>query len=560
MVRYPIIFSNFILVYFKTLIIFFLGLFTFIYAPSPRFLYAQEEDFSSLSSFAGLPEFPAQTSEETQIVVSEFRVTGNTVIATEIIQQVLQPYQQRSYTLTSLQEVANILTSYYSEQGYLLARVILPPQEVLNGVVQLQVMEGLLQDITITGTERYRESWIRRAFTKVTSEKDTVIHQQSFEKIMLLLNDLPAVKITSEFHPGKNRGTADLAVTVSEQRPWNASVEVNTLGSEVVSQERTILSADRANFTGLGDILSLRVVKSLLNNSLLFGRLGYTIPIHESGTRFSAYFSNGDFEIEPNFSTLGVLGGTLSSAGFSFSQPLIRSRTRNLYLELGLDSKDTKPEGLSGLVNSDDRIRSLKIGTSCAISGIERYSSYLFTINQGLGDNLGGLKNNDPRSSRAASGADNNFTYFTMNASVTQKLSPRITVIGRGSGQFSTRSLVSGEQFFIGGSGSVRGYPPSEFVGDNGLNLGLEGRMSLLRDPRQDWAQLSLFLDYGMTQIKEPATGQKSSANILGTGLGFQGVLPYKLEYRLEAGFPLGSPEPTSGDKVTYYLQIVKRF
>ena len=49
--------------------------------------------------------------------------------------------------------------------------------------------------------------------------------------------------------------------------------------------------------------------------------------------------------------------------------------------------------------------------------------------------------------------------------------------------------MVSGEQISIGGYNSVVGQNPSEYSGDNGFNLNLEGRYTLL--PQNDKYQLS---------------------------------------------------------------------
>ncbi len=56
-------------------------------------------------------------------------------------------------TLGILHLIAQEITSLYSIKGYILARAYVPEQEIENGTVTIQVVEGKLGKIEVIGNE-----------------------------------------------------------------------------------------------------------------------------------------------------------------------------------------------------------------------------------------------------------------------------------------------------------------------------------------------------------------------------------------------------------------------
>jgi hemolysin activation/secretion protein len=178
------------------------------------------------------------------------------------------------------------------------------------------------------------------------------------------------------------------------------------------------------------------------------------------------------------------------------------------------------------------------------------------SLYQGLGQALGAMENNYAKSSRY--GADNRFTKAYLNLARVQRIVDRVSILLRGSGQVSTRPLVAIEEFYIGGADSVRGYPPGEFLGDDGYNVSTEIRVSPLPDP--EILQLAFFVDHGGVSIKDPPPGIKKYNHLTGGGLGFRLNLPYNINGRFDVGFPLQPTKVSNGNRPTLYIQAAVRF
>jgi hemolysin activation/secretion protein len=89
-----------------------------------------------------------------RITVSEIRLSGNRVFASDVLLAQLRDFKNKSYDLAGLRDLANTLTVFYREAGYSFAKVYVPQQEVGQDGVELVVLEGVYGDISVVGESR----------------------------------------------------------------------------------------------------------------------------------------------------------------------------------------------------------------------------------------------------------------------------------------------------------------------------------------------------------------------------------------------------------------------
>lgn len=499
---------------------------------------------------------PGPTDNQERIRVDSFRIVGNTAFSEAKLQKVVEASRDRDLTLKELRKVADSLADYYHRKGYFLAKVVVPEQEIAGGVVTLQVLEGKLEDLLITGNKHYRTSYLRHSFQELRNQK--AIRKQDLEKAILLLNDDPGIKVTSVLQPGSEQGTTDIAINVEEKDDIQAALEFNNFGNQFSSRERLIPSLSVPNLSGRGDPLSLRVVSGFNTERLFYGQIAYTsAPIEPEGTRINLYINDGNFDIGQRFALLNVTGSG-TSIGVSATRPIHKTRTNSLTGEFGFDAKDTDQD-LFGFISSRDRVRLLRLGVNYSKVGKRNRDMASLYVHRGLGDRFGGMNDNDKLSSRFGSGADDRFTKLVASVGRVQYLNPRTFLIERLSGQWASDSLVVGEQFSIGGPDSVRGYPQAEFLGDSGIQGSLEARYSFIPAKPSEW-QGAFFVDYGAITVKNPVPGQTGTTHLTGVGFGVRSELPkWDLSLRADLGFAVGG-RPSEGGRAKPYLQVLKKF
>jgi hemolysin activation/secretion protein len=360
--------------------------------------------------------------------------------------------------------------------------------------------------------------------------------------------------VKATLQAGKEPGTTDIIIKAENAVPVNLTLDYNNFGSKYVSRSRFGATFDIGNLFMEGAIFSIRGVSGDNPDDMFFGRASYSMPLNTLGTRLGAYYANGDYELGREFAIL-KMRGNIESYGIYASHPFIKKRIQSLTAEFGFDVKDAKQEIL-GTEVSKDKIRSLRGGITYESTDTAGRSFASLFITQGLGNNLGAMDNDSRFASRV--GADNRFTKANIDVMRVQKIADPLFLILKGSAQWTSDSLVAIEQFSVGGADSVRGYPMGEFSGDDGYSVTAELRVSPLKN--KELVQIALFMDNGWYSIKSPAVGQTKSDSLTGGGAGLRVNLPYDINMRFDAGFPIDPSRSSEGSEPIYYFQIVKKF
>ena len=86
---------------------------------------------------------------------------GATLVAPERIDAALAPYVGADRTIDDLQRARAALESIYARRGYGATQVLLPEQEIKDGVVRLRVVEVKLGRIRIEGNRFFDDDNVR---------------------------------------------------------------------------------------------------------------------------------------------------------------------------------------------------------------------------------------------------------------------------------------------------------------------------------------------------------------------------------------------------------------
>ncbi|MEO0949223.1 MAG: ShlB/FhaC/HecB family hemolysin secretion/activation protein, partial [Cyanobacteria bacterium J06641_5] len=127
-------------------------------------------------------------------------------------------------------------------------------------------------------------------------------------------------------------------------------------------------------------------------------------------------------------------------------------------------------------------------------------------------------------STQSESGPDSEFFTWQGQAQYVRRLAPDTLFLLRANTQLASESLLSLEQFGIGGAGSVRGYRQDALIVDNGIFASAEVRLPIARVSKWNaivW--VAPFFDYGRGGntggVEDPETQNLAS---LGVGLRLQ--------------------------------------
>src|SRR5439155_20734173 len=163
------------------------------------------------------PFYAAQlpTTPEARVRVQSIRITGTTVFPPEELRLLVASAEGQELSLAEIGALAARITSYYRSRGYVIARAYVPPQRVQDGILEIAVLEGRIGKVEVQGATHYSADRIK-AYAAPPKE-EPVFNARQFERGMLLLNDLPGLKVESTLKPGTEVGTTDVALPVIQR-------------------------------------------------------------------------------------------------------------------------------------------------------------------------------------------------------------------------------------------------------------------------------------------------------------------------------------------------------
>lgn len=475
------------------------------------------------------PLAPPQTGESLGevILVKELRFTGKADLLSPAEQERFAASIRNKQThIAGLQALADEVTVVLQKQGHLLARAILPPQDVTAGIVILNIADGTLERIDI---ERGEGTRIREGLLRAIGESRVLTNtptKEALEDALLRMNDLPGVTARGRLVPGTAPNTSRLVVNVKQGLTLSTSLWSDSYGSSDTGHAQGNALVTLTDLTGLGD--QTRFTGSF-SKGLRFGQTEISFPWGASG--FTAHASYGHLAYR-NIDGLGHQAGLEGSAhhveaGLNYG--LIRSRSLNLWFSGRLQWKALVDEAVGGRLQ-DKRVQTGSLALAGELQ--DKFWGGGLT-NWSLGWTWGDLDlSRVPEALAAdAAGLKTQGHYQRLNASLSriQTLSGDWALFTRIYGQWASKNLDSSEDFALGGPYGVRGWPIGEGRGDMGLLSTVELRYDVPAPPPWKRVQLSAFLDGGRVRINRnsnhvplPTACGCDAYGLMGAGLGMR--------------------------------------
>ena len=507
----------------------------------------------------GEPAPKVQEIEDVRMVVKAIRVSGSSVFTAGELEALLADLTGGEHSLAELVDGAARITAYYRERGYVVVRAYLPPQEIRDGAVLINVLEGRLGEQRIHNQSRLSDQRASGYLSDIKS--GDVLQAAPVDRAILLLNDTPGVgMVRATLQPGASVGTADMLVELDPSVPYAANIELDNGGNYYTGEYRIGAELLLNSPLGIGDLLTLNALTS--DQDLTYARISYSIPIGGSGLKLGVAYSDTSYRVGKEFAD-ALAHGTASSSSLFATYPFIRSQASNLSGILSWEDKQLKDQKDAVFITSDKQVQLLSLGLNGnhqdALGGAGITSFDLMLVSGRLSMDAGA---SDPFSlfQYEFTQSDGAYTRLAYNFNRVQRLTDTDSISGRLSGQRASRNLNSSEQFSLGGSNGVRAYPQGEAGGDHGWLLNLE-----LRHSFAPALQGAIFYDVGSVEINRyPYLAGDNTRTISGAGIGanadLAGVLVKTyLAWRTDGGTPVS--EPGSLDRnPRLWLQLTKRF
>ncbi|MEN3373959.1 ShlB/FhaC/HecB family hemolysin secretion/activation protein [Dechloromonas sp. ZS-1] len=470
-------------------------------------------------------QLPPEQAGQVKLNLKSLTFSGNTAFTSDELSVLAADLLGKEITLLDIYRLRDAITKKYGDAGFGLSKAIVPEQRIqAEGMVQLQVIEGFVDEVIIEGGNDVQQEYLAYMGEKIKAERP--LKASTLERYLLLANDRFAIKVTSTLRQSEKTPAASTLILKVEEAPkFDGGASIDNRGTKAVGKNQFNGDVSINGLLGRASKTTVGYATVEQGSELQYWSLNHTELLSNEGTALTFGYTNS--LSKPGTTALRLLDQTSKSEGWSakVSHPFIRTRQENLTAHVKYDQKDTESLSLNA-TTSFDKIRSVRIGLNYDnADAYEGINQALLEYSHGI-QGLGSTDNNSPLKSRADGRPD--YQKITINLSRKQELSYFSPMLSKFSvnaalmGQYSDRGLLSSEECGLGGQQFGRAYDASEIMGDSCMAGSLELRYTLnTQDTPFQYAQLYTFYDGGQTTNHTPLNAtDKKSKSLTSSGLG----------------------------------------
>jgi len=468
-----------------------------------------------------------------KIVVNEFQILGNTVLQGKDLKEILKPFKDRRITYNELLEAVTEITKKYQEKGYFLTLAFLPPQNLDNGIIKIEIVEGYFEKINVEVTKgAVTSNYVKKRLKKIKGKPITKEELESALRVLLnkdLIQDLSIESIEK----GDNTGLAVLNLKVVGQQKFSLTARTDNWQSPFLGTNNRIISSEIISLLKPGDRI---LIGYRNNNGSNAATVGYELPINTSdgvirilGGNYASGIVAAPFN-QPNPES------NFRFARVEFSQPILETPSEKLAIGGGIGWKSNQDfllgEPFPFSRGSDLEGRTTVTSLSFFQEYTRRSSLDLLRINSQFDLGVGILDAN------VGSRFDSEFLIWRGSAEYLLSIDENLQLNLRTGIQLANDEVPGLEQFNIGGPSTIPGYRSFLIAGDNGILGRADLKITLIQPKEGHSFQLVPFYAFGKTWNNnsfEPTIDD----TITSAGIELVYLIDRKLEAKIGYGIPL---------------------
>jgi hemolysin activation/secretion protein len=487
----------------------------------------------------------AQIQEEGVPSAEDVEVRDIPFLDRQDFRDTVRPFLGELLTENKIRDLEDTIILYCRERGRLLVDVILPEQNIENGVLQLWVLEGRVGNLTVKNEGR---KWFKDEFILDNARllPGETVDSITLTKDLNWLNRNPFRQVNVVFKPGDRLGATDVELNVEDRLPVRPYVGYDNSGTPFTGEDRLLFGFNWGNVAGLDHQLNYQYATDVEFDLVKAHSASYIAPLPWRHT-VTLYGSHVDAQADfsPVVPNLFSEGQSWQISG-RYALPLPDYYKCQQELSAGFDFKHSTGESNVFQSDYDTDVVQFFLGYSGVRPDPYGKTSVSLELFYSPGDFT--PKNDDDEFNNLRENAKARYLYGRANIERITRLPWNYTWILNIWGQTANERLLPSEELAIGGYNTVRGYDERMGIGDNGFIVNNELRTppfalgELVHLPSwKDQIQFLAFVDFGATRVIDPipADGTDYSHTLWSFGGGLRYTVGGNFSLRFDVGFPL---------------------
>jgi hemolysin activation/secretion protein len=164
---------------------------------------------------SGAPTQAPPAAANLSVTVGQFAVAGTFPEFAGQTAALFDPLHGKRLTVAQIYDAAAQLEHAYAAAGYVLARVVVPPQKLVdNGTVRFVVIDGTIEQVDVNAVPERLRAVVSARMASLVGEPHVTLDE--IERRLLLVGDLPGLQLRSTLAAGTTPGGTLLVVEATQ--------------------------------------------------------------------------------------------------------------------------------------------------------------------------------------------------------------------------------------------------------------------------------------------------------------------------------------------------------
>lgn len=474
--------------------------------------------------------------QDGKVYIRAVGVTNSKILSDTEIQSITDSVIGKFVSFEDLEKLVQDFNYAYATKGYVTARAFLPPQTIQDGVVRINLVEGLVGEVSVDNNKWTSENYIKK---RISAKKGDIFQIVELEQDILKFNKYNnGIKLKANLVKGEQIGTTDIKLQADETFPFHITALMDNAGRKTIGELRGGLMAQADSLFKQRDRLT---IGSYASRHSVTPFADYNIPVNKYDGRVGFLFSSSYAQIGEGPYKIFDIESRSYNYSLYYTHPLIRKPNFELNGYVGANYKQAST-AFGGYTINTDKIASIEAALNARLDT----KKGIWYLNQGV--------------YQAFPLFDKDLKYFKYTGSLIRLHDFGHGIVGqlRGMYQFSPQDVIPYiDQFQAGGLATIRGYSEGLLIGRSGYIISTElmfpiAPQQITIKKKSEKRQIPFigryvkgiaFVDHaGVYPFKGEGPGARSYSQadyMLSMGLGLRISLPGDATARLYWGCPL---------------------
>lgn len=487
--------------------------------------------------------------EEISFFIDHIQLEGQDAEKFSKLKDYLKKYEGKRVGIQGIQIMISRATNLLLDQGFVTTRILLQEQDLNTGTLKLLLLPGKIESIEFED-KKLRGNW-KTAFP---TRPGRILNIRDLEQGLEQLKRITSREADFQIKPGSIDGQSRIIIKATQKNPLHLTVTADDSGSKATGKIQFSTGIAIDNLCNLNDVLRLNLNHDGEKNGNIYGTKGYGINYSIPNGNWTYSLSANRYEyhqtVDAGYDKF-IFSGESEETKLSVEKLINRTQNSKTGIEMGLTLKT------SHSFIDDAEIRMQERKTSIFQFGIT-HRKY---IEQDLLDIRLGMKQGMPWFNAQEDPAKEIPELPTLRYRIWNLDTTYITSLKLGKskgqykfsmgGQYTEDKLYAAECMSMGNRYTVRGFSGEETImGDKGMYI--QNEVSL---PLKNNQQFFVGLDYGL--VRGYNTEELTSRSLMGTVVGFRGMIGKNSQYEIFIGWALKKPESMQEGKPVYGFQYI---